>query len=77
VGDLVAQGRNGALQFRHLANERNHQRPQLGMRQRINISGQLHPGRESETPPAGKPACPDFFPCYVFLCQANADSVLQ
>src|SRR4051812_27823397 len=64
TGDLVPLGRDGALQLGALDHERNHQRPEIRKRPRVQISGQSHARNQSEITPAGNPIRPDFRPSY-------------
>src|SRR3954451_2443419 len=64
TGDLVPLGRDGALQRGDLDHERNHQRPEIRKRPRVQISGQSHARNQSEITPAGNPIRPDFRPSY-------------
>src|SRR4051794_21870106 len=64
TGDLVPLGRDGALQLGALDHERNHQRPEIRKRPRVQISGQSHARNQSEITPAGNPIRPDFCPSY-------------
>src|SRR3954467_1540453 len=66
TGDLVPLGRDGALQLGPLDHERNHQRPEIRKRPRVQISGQSHARNQSEITPAGNPIRPDFRPSYWF-----------
>ena len=51
--DLVALRRNRSLQFRHLFQKPEYQALQLGRRQTINILGQRHARKESDSPRLG------------------------
>src|SRR4051812_25255693 len=67
TGDLVPLGRDGALQLGALDHERNHQRPEIRKRPRVQISGQSHARNQSEITPAGNPIRPDFRPSYLTI----------
>jgi amidase len=51
--DLVALGRNRSLQFRYLLQKLHYQALQLGRRQTVNILGQRHARKESDSPRLG------------------------